>query len=524
MKLTLANKIRLAVIGIVAALSLFMLIFFPSRQEKALLEGFGKEVQSLAETVTLGVSIGLESGDLSLAQQAMDFAERDGRVRFVAWITEGETFAARPEGFEFNPNALSSDLVVKQVQFKTEDMSGEIVVGSSTDTIRKSIRKVQVTAIIASSVALLFGLSCALWLARSISVPILALSNIMQDIAQGEGDLTKRLAVTTKDEIGELAHWFNVFVEKIHGIINQAASVTGQVATSATELSGTAEQIAAGSQQTASQTDTVAASTEELSTTAGEIAYNCTEAAQEADAATRAAEDGREVVDQTISGMNQIAERVKASAVTIQTLQESSQKIGDILGVIDDIASQTNLLALNAAIEAARAGEQGRGFAVVADEVRKLAESTAQSTQEIAAMIKTIQGETQNAVASMEQGVQEVESGTELASQAGEALETISQRIAAVTDMIRQVATAAGQQTATTNDITENIQQATGVIQQSAEGAQQSAQAAIELAELSNQLQNLVGQFKLRRHEQADSMVLIEPQETFAAVPTNRFG
>ena len=347
---------------------------------------------------------------------------------------------------------------------------------------------------------------------------------MIQDIAQGEGDLTKRLQVDTKDEIAELADWFNQFIEKLHDIISQVNVTTEQVASAATELSSTAEQISTGAEQTSAQADTVASATEELSATAQQIAQNCTDAVEAADVATGSTTDGQGVVEQTVDGMNQIAARVDESAQTIQSLSASAEKIGDVISVIDDIADQTNLLALNAAIEAARAGEQGRGFAVVADEVRKLAESTAQSTQEITVMIKTIQDETKEAVVSMEQGVAEVEAGTKFASQAGDALETIAGQIVAVTDMVRQVATAAEQQTATTGEISQNIQQVADVTQQSASGAQQSVQSAIELSELSNQLRRLVGQFKLRENGRADPAAFIQPQNALTAIPEAHLG
>ena len=370
-------------------------------------------------------------------------------------------------------------------------------------------------------VAVVFG---ALLLAQNMVRPIKRISTMIQDIAQGEGDLTKRLQVDTKDEIAELADWFNQFIEKLHDIISQVNVTTEQVASAATELSSTAEQISTGAEQTSAQADTVASATEELSATAQQIAQNCTDAVEAADVATGSTTDGQGVVEQTVDGMNQIAARVDESAQTIQSLSASAEKIGDVISVIDDIADQTNLLALNAAIEAARAGEQGRGFAVVADEVRKLAESTAQSTQEITVMIKTIQDETKEAVVSMEQGVAEVEAGTKFASQAGDALETIAGQIVAVTDMVRQVATAAEQQTATTGEISQNIQQVADVTQQSASGAQQSVQSAIELSELSNQLRRLVGQFKLRENGRADPAAFIQPQNALTAIPEAHLG
>jgi methyl-accepting chemotaxis protein len=367
-------------------------------------------------------------------------------------------------------------------------------------------------------VGVVVGITVPLFLIRSIAKSLNTITESVKQVA--EGNLTQRVALGTQDELAQLGDWFNQSIDSLHGIISQTAQTAEQVASAATQVSSTSEEIAAGSEQTATQANTVAAATEEMSTTVTQIAQNCVEAAREAGAATQATNQGRQVVQQTINGMNQITARVQESAKTIQGLNQNAEKIGEVVNVINDIADQTNLLALNAAIEAARAGEQGRGFAVVADEVRKLAESTAQSTKEIAAMVKAIQTETQNAVTSMTRGVEGVQSGTHLATQAGAALDTITQQIAKVTDMIRQVATAAEQQTSTTAEITSNIQQIASVTRQSTTGAQQSAQAANTLAELSTHLQQLIGQFKLHENGKASSHGLVNPKAAWTAIPS----
>ena len=195
--------------------------------------------------------------------------------------------------------------------------------------------------------------------------------------------------------------------------------------------------------------------------------------------------------------MNRIAEAVHNSSYTIQALGANSNQIGEIIAVIDDIADQTNLLALNAAIEAARAGEQGRGFAVVADEVRKLAERTTKATKEIAAMIKSIQSDTSGAVASMESGTGEVERGVEMTRKAGEALKEIVNNVQHVSDMIGQIATAAEEQSAAAEQISTSIETIASVTKESAAGARQSSTACQELSRLALELQKMVGQFKL---------------------------
>ena len=203
------------------------------------------------------------------------------------------------------------------------------------------------------------------------------------------------------------------------------------------------------------------------------------------------------IVMESVNIMNTIAVQVQESAATVGNLGHRSEQIGEIVGTIEDIADQTNLLALNAAIEAARAGEQGRGFAVVADEVRALAERTTKATREISEMIKTIQDETGKAVALMDKGVAEVEHGVAESAKSSEALVEVLGQISEITGQVGQIATAAEEQTATTNEITGNIQQANGVVMESARGASETAAAAAALSGRAEELQRLVGQFKL---------------------------
>jgi methyl-accepting chemotaxis protein len=241
----------------------------------------------------------------------------------------------------------------------------------------------------------------------------------------------------------------------------------------------------------------VATASEEMAATSSDIARNCTMTADASQQSTDAANRGSMVVQQTITGMNVIADRVRETAMTIEALGARSEQIGEIIGTIEDIADQTNLLALNAAIEAARAGEQGRGFAVVADEVRALAERTTKATKEIGQMIKAIQNETKAAVKAMEEGVQEVEKGAVSSQKSGQAIEEILQSINEVLIQVSQIATAAEQQTATTGEVTTNIHQINDVVHQTASGAEETAAAAAQLAGQAHDLQTLVGRFRL---------------------------
>jgi methyl-accepting chemotaxis protein len=345
--------------------------------------------------------------------------------------------------------------------------------------------------------AIFGGVALGTIIARSCTVPLARMLEMLKDIANGDGDLTKRLAVTGNDEVAQLGSSFNTFVEKLHDIIVRVSRNSSLVASAAVELSATAEQMALGTEHMTNQISSVSIAGEEMSATSGDIAKNCAMAAEGSGRASDSARLGAEVVNESIVIMNRIAGRVQQSAATVSGLGARSDQIGEIIGTIEDIADQTNLLALNAAIEAARAGEQGRGFAVVADEVRALAERTTRATKEISAMIRTIQQETRQAALEMEQGVGEVSKGTEEAARSGSALGEILELIYAVSSQVNQIAIAAEEQTATTAEISNNIMQASNLVTATARGTEETAVAANELAKLSDELNLLVGRFKL---------------------------
>lgn len=330
-----------------------------------------------------------------------------------------------------------------------------------------------------------------------LAKPLNATIAMIKDVATGDGDLTKRLNLSRNDEIGKLGYWFDMFLSNLHSIISQLSETSQAVAAASTEIAASAEEMASGLQTQEQQTQQVAAAVEELSQSVNEVAAKSADATTASEESQHQAEQGGRIVSSTVIEMEGIAKEVQGSAETINTLGRKSETIGEIIAVINDIADQTNLLALNAAIEAARAGEHGRGFAVVADEVRKLAERTTEATKEVSQSILGIQTETHSAVQLIEAGSARVGKGVDLATQAGTALESIVQGSQSVQGMVQDIAAAANEQSAATGEIARAVEGINSVTRQSSEGASQAAQAAGDLAHQAEQLQSLVGQFKL---------------------------
>ena len=332
-------------------------------------------------------------------------------------------------------------------------------------------------------------------LIREIAYATGSLTGASQRIAAG--DLSARAEIETRNEFGDIGRSFNQVSEEFRSFAVHVRESAHQLASAAAGLHATAGEMSSGAGEVASEVGTVAVASEQMAATSTDIAAKCLMAAERSRDAAASANEGAVVVQGSLTVMSRIAEQVMGTAKTVEKLGAHSDQIGEIVATIQDIADQTNLLALNAAIEAARAGEQGRGFAVVADEVRALAERTTRATREIGEMIKAIQAETRGAVLSMEGGVKEVELGTGEAARSGAALQNILNQINEVTMQINQIATAAEEQTATTGEINGNIYHITQVVKRTAEGAHESESAASSLSSLSSAMLNLVARYKV---------------------------
>jgi methyl-accepting chemotaxis protein len=382
--------------------------------------------------------------------------------------------------------------VIDQLTEITETAAGDTT--QQIDELASSSEEIQIISLV---IGVVICALIAIFVPLMITRPINTLLARVEDISRGEGDLTARLEINSKDEVGQLGEAFNNFLAKLHSIIGSIAGSTQQLASASEELSLITAESATNMQQQHSATDQVATAITEMSATVQEVARNASDAADAATEADRNVLQGQEVVQKTIGAITDLAQDVDNAAHVIRDLSTNSDNIGKVLDVIKGIAEQTNLLALNAAIEAARAGEQGRGFAVVADEVRTLASRTQESTQEIQEMIEKLQDGAGNAVKVMETGCDKAQTTVTLAEDAGAALKAITTSVNDISQMNVQIATAAEEQNAVTEDINRNVVDISSVSDSTAEASNQIETATSSLAVLAAELQQQVDQFRI---------------------------
>jgi methyl-accepting chemotaxis protein len=498
-------QFRLTVASLIPLLVIFFfgIIYYWISQKAAGQDASDNNARLLSETLSFSVGAGLNDGNFDLIQTSFNWAKKDPAVAFILIVDESNQTIV-----EHNPRQLKYDVttLLRKVQFddaKNIVMEsrpveykgrklGTTIVGISMEPTMAAVNSQIFWSSLFQLVILVIGIGWIISYSRILVKDIQAIQGSIDN-----ADLNTQFNTTREDEMGQLQNSFDRFVGSIRDTLIQVSETATSVASASAQISSSTEEMAAGSQEQTTQSEEIARAVEQMAKSIAVNSENAGEAAQTAEKAKGAAELGGKVVLDTVSGMKQIANVVRESAGTIQNLGKSSDQIGEIIGVIEHIADQTNLLALNAAIEAARAGEQGRGFAVVADEVRKLAEQTTKATKQIAGMIQQIQADSHGAVRTMANATKQVDDGIVLADHAGASLQEIVEISQKVTHMVTQIAVANEEQSSTSEQISKNMEAIASVTQQTASGTQQIARAAEDLNRLTETLQSLVNQFKL---------------------------
>ena len=435
---------------------------------------FGEKVSDILDSKQIANMAHLKGGEVTYT---VDKAQ--GRIELYLPFGIGQTDARWTLMLQLPLNAVMADL---------QKLQGDLDAQRKSDTFGMAM-----VGLLIAGIGLL-----VIWLVgHGIARPLKQMVAMLDDIAKGEGDLTRRLTSDRADELGSIAKGFNTFLAKLQAMITQVVSSVQSVSDSSEHTADIAIRTNIGVQKQMAEIDQVATAVHEMTATAQDVARNATQAAQAASHADQAAAQGMQIVRDTSNSIGVLAIEIGKAVGVVQTLAKDSENINAILTAIRGIAEQTNLLALNAAIEAARAGEQGRGFAVVADEVRNLAQKTQKATEEIQTMIQQLQQGTRDVVRVMEDSQNRTDESVQHAAKAAEALETITQAVSVINDMNTQIASAAEEQSAVADDINRNVINIGQVANEVAGGADESSAASADLTKLAEQQRRLINQFKV---------------------------
>ena len=475
------------------------------KREHAVYEEFGQTLNNeVAETrATLVELLSMTSDADPMHVEEVTYISE--QVELIAHDVEKyealttEVFAKLEEGHINHAKRLAAEAdevaaeLGELVHMIDEHVSAAVI--ASVDAIHEAEDLLVEDLIISAVISILVAVGIGFWISLSIRKSLDSTNKSINHIIENR-DLSVRVP-ESKDELGQMAGNFNQMLTEFHGVLGEMTAASTQLAAAAEELSAVTEESSAGVQKQSSETDQVATAMNEMSASMSEVASNTASVSQAANHADQQAGEGREIVLQSIDVIRELASEVDKASEVISELSVDSQNIGSVMDVIIDIAEQTNLLALNAAIEAARAGEQGRGFAVVADEVRTLAQRTQESTLDIRKTIERLQSRAESAVQVMQVGKEKAEQGVSASSQAEESLASINTAVTTINDMVTQTASATEEQSAVAEEINRSLVSIRDVSSEVSVGAGQTAQASNDIAQLATNLQGMVARFKL---------------------------
>lgn len=475
-----------------------------------------KNAEQLVNLLKQTIPASMADMDITTLQRYANVIQQDSQISYVSFINnEGKIFASKGNKDAINPdNLITAKVEAEGVQlgkiklaYNLNDFEKRIADIHKENTknenfITQAMDNALSTTKLSFTVIILVVALCIAamiyFLFKYIVIDRLkTLEFRLKDISEGNGDLTQRVSVQGDDAIDRLGIYFNGFLDTIHNSMKQVSDAVNQLRASSQNMTDTSNENQRDILLQKEQINHAATAVTEMSSSIRDVAQNASLAADSAQQADMEAKNGNDVVSDTVEAINTLSNVVDKATQVIHKVETDSVSIGAILDVIRGIAEQTNLLALNAAIEAARAGEQGRGFAVVADEVRTLAQKTQESTQEIRQMIEQLQDGTSNAVGVMEQGQNQVKTSVDIAVRAGESLRAITASVSKIMDMNTQIASASEQQSVVSEEINKNIESINMVSEKTATVAQKTLSASNELSALSSNLQTIVGKFKI---------------------------